>query len=350
MFIFLILLAALCCWNLKFQKDGIYEDYLSIEQTTAIRGILACIIFCSHLRDYLVFSTPADQLYVKILYTIGQCMVAPFFFYSGYGIVLSYQKKKNYGKGFLRKRLGLTWMHFAVAVVLFYLVDCVLGISYSFPTFLVSLTGWSDVGNSNWFMFVTFVLYLIVWVSMKVVAKIRSDGDSNERSQLLVTLIALMSGILLGVLAVLKQSWWFDTLLSFTFGGIYCLVKDQVDHFCRKGGNWLVLTGVVLIFYFLFHHSGGYAAYNVCACFFIMAISCLTMKVKIMNPVLMWLGKHSFYIYIYMRIPMIILKHLGIFTDNNELFAAICLAITCLLAWIMSGIHNRTDKYFLGNV
>lgn len=350
MVIFLILLAVLSCWNIKPQKAGIHEDYMSIEQTTAIRGILACIIFCSHLRDYLVFSTPVDQLYVKILYTIGQCMVAPFFFYSGYGIVLSYQKKKNYGNGFLRKRLGLTWLHFAVAVVLFYVVDCVLGISYSFPTFLVSLTGWSDVGNSNWFMFVTFALYLIVWFSMKAAAKVHPDSDPRERSQLLVVLITLMSAILLGVLAVLKQSWWFDTLLSFTFGGFYCLAKDQVDAFCRKSWNWLALTAAVLVLFFLFHRSGGYAAYNVCACLFVMLISCLTMKLRIVNPILMWLGKHSFYIYIYMRIPMIIMRQLEILTDNNYLFAVVSLAITCAIAWCMNLVHKHTDQYFLSKV
>lgn len=350
MVIFLILLAVVSCWNMKPQKAGIHGDYLSIEQTTAIRGILACIIFCSHLRDYLAFSTPADQLYVKILYSIGQCMVAPFFFYSGYGIVVSYQKKKNYGNGFLRKRLGLTWLHFAVAVVLFYLVDCGLGIAYSFPTFLISLTGWSDVGNSNWFMFVTFVLYLIVWASMKVVAKVNRDCNSRERSQLLVMLIVLMSAIVLGILSVVKPSWWFDTLLSFAFGGLYCLIKDQVDNFCRKGWNWLTLTAAVAVLYFLFQRSGGYAAYNVCACLFIMLISCMTMKLRIVNPILMWMGKHSFYIYIYMRIPMMIMGELEIFTDQKYLFAAVSLAITCVIAWGMNAVHQKTDPYFLVKV
>ena len=350
MILFLVGLVLLCCWGAKYHAGGIREDYLSLEQTETIRGIMACLIFCSHLRGYLPMDGAGDGAYVKILYTIGQCMVAPFFFYSGYGIVLSYRKKKDYAKGFLRKRLGITWVHFAVAVVLFYLVDLLLGLRYPVSVFLSALTGWDAVGNSNWFMFVTFVLYLIVWAGMLVIAKLDKQESAAERSKTLVILILLMSGGLVAILSALKESWWFDTLLCFCFGGAYCLVKERFDALCRHGGNWIGLLGTAVFFWVLFRRNGGAVAYNVCAMLFALAVTMVTMKLRLGNPVLSWLGRHSFFIYIYMRIPMLVMEQTGILIQMPVVFAAVALAVTCAMAWVMKGFHDKTDRWFLVGV
>ena len=111
---------------MKIKKKEIFDDYLAMDQTTAIRGILIGIIFLSHLRDYLPFNGPGDGIYVGVINLIGQSMVAPFFFYSGYGIMKSYEKKARYRQGFLEKRLGITWLHFAIAVSIYYIVNMTL--------------------------------------------------------------------------------------------------------------------------------------------------------------------------------------------------------------------------------
>lgn len=343
----LIILGVLCCWGAKYQPVGIRKDYLSKEQTEVIRGIMASLIFCSHLRDYLPMDRPGDGVYVKILCTIGQSMVAPFFFYSGYGILVSYRKKKDYAKGFLRKRLGTTWLHFAVAVVLYYLVDLILGIRYSIPVFLGSLIGWNDVGNSNWFMFVTFALYLIVWLGMQIFARLDQDSEPAHQSKALVILIWLMSGWMLWGLSYVKGSWWFDTLLCFSFGGTYCLIKDRVDDFCRQCRNWVGLFAAVVFFAFLFYRNGGAVAYNICAMLFAMAVTMVTMRLRLGNCILSWLGRYSFYVYIYMRIPMLTMQKLGILTQQPVAFAAVSLIVTCGLALVMKAFHDKTDSCIL---
>lgn len=340
--LYLLSLAVICLWKITPAGDSIHEDYLAIPQTTAIRGIMACLIFCSHLRSYLPFDDAAGQLYVRVLSTIGQYMVAPFFFYSGYGLVLSYRNKADYQRGFLRKRLGKTWFHFGVAVTLFYGLNLVLRIPCPFSRYLVSLTGWTDIGNSNWFMFDTFLLYLFMWAAMHMANRM-GDADPAVRTRQLVLLMLLPTMALLWSLSRLRETWWYDTLLSFAFGGAYVLLKEPVDAFCRRSGSWLLLTLTAAGAMLLCRQSSGYVADNLGACLFVLLITLATMKFRIRNPILLWIGKHSFFIYIYMRIPMIFLHHFGLLTDLPSLFAAVSLILTLVLAWSMSRLHSKID-------
>ena len=347
MIIFLIALAALCCWGLEWKPRGIHDTYLSIEQTTAIRGIFACIILFSHLRDYITLEGPADALFVRVIVFIGQCMVSVFFFYSGYGIVSSYRKKAHYQNGFLRKRLLVTWVHFACAVTAFAAVNLLMRIPCSWKSWLIALTGWDSIGNSNWYMFDTFALYLIVWLAMKAVTAALPQGSGEEKSRLLVCICTALVGVLILVLMRTRPSWWYDTLLCFALGGAYRLIQAPLDRFCGSGRCHAMLGIALLVLFLLFCTAGGAAAYNIRACLFVLLICWLTLRVRISNPVLLWLGQHSFYIYIYMRIPMMAARRLGLFSGNKYLFSLAAMALTLAIAWGVRLFHRKTDPLFL---
>lgn len=63
------------------------EAYLTLEQTNVIRGIFILIVFFSHFNSYVTYNNILDNSYLKIITYFGQAMVAPFLFYSGYGIM-----------------------------------------------------------------------------------------------------------------------------------------------------------------------------------------------------------------------------------------------------------------------
>ena len=58
------------------------------------------------------------------------------------------------------------------------------------------------------------------------------------------------------------------------------------------------------------------------------------MRVSVHNKVLMWCGKNLFGLYILQRIPMIVLKEVGLASYNKYLFFFASLAITVPLAWL----------------
>ena len=88
MILWIALLCVVSMVGVRFSKY--HEDYLSKDSTNAIKGIFAVVILYSHMRGYLDLSSGwYNTAYVRILKYIGQMMVAPFLFYSGYGIMES---------------------------------------------------------------------------------------------------------------------------------------------------------------------------------------------------------------------------------------------------------------------
>ena len=64
-----------------------FKRALSKEQTTCINGIFVLFVFLSHFGQYETM--PWNWL----LLGLGQLMVAPFLFYSGYGIMEQIQRR-----------------------------------------------------------------------------------------------------------------------------------------------------------------------------------------------------------------------------------------------------------------
>ena len=349
MIVFLLALLALCLYKIKFNIKGFNKDYMNKEQTTALKGVFALIIFLSHVRGYIALDGVTDNLYSKIIVLIGQCMVGVFFLYSGYGVLYGYVNKPNYDKGFLRKRLFVTWFHFAVAIVMYIILNVVLNINYSIKDYALAFTGWSSIGNSNWFMFDTFMLYFLIWISFKINNKLSLKNKENKNNCVSISLIFIMISCLFVIMiSKLKESWWYDTVFCFGFGCLYYCFKSKIDEFLfSSNSNYLIALVTSLFLYIAFKKNATQVTYNIVAILFVLIITLITVKVKIVNKIILWLGTRSFYIYIYMRIPMIIFKEFGIFSNNEYLFTICTFLITIALSGAMNLIHKKTDKILL---
>lgn len=88
-----------------------FERALDKEQTTCINGIFVVFVFLSHFGQYEVMP------WNGILLAIGQLMVAPFLFYSGYGIMEQIKRRGNkYIDSMPRKRILKFYVHFCMAL------------------------------------------------------------------------------------------------------------------------------------------------------------------------------------------------------------------------------------------
>lgn len=92
---------------------------------------------------------------------------------------------------------------------------------------------------------------------------------------------------------------------------------------------------MILLLILLAHKFTGNDIYGLTAslfcCFVTLAVSLVTLG----NPVLAWLGKNAFTIYIIQRLPMIVLSSAGI-NQIPVLFVMLSLALTLLLRRIVS--------------
>lgn len=294
------------------------DDYLDRPQCDTIKGFFILMVFVSHFMQYVA---EAGGHVVNLF--VGQCMVAPFLFYSGYGVMESIKTKGiAYINAMPRRRILTTLVNFDVAVVLFIVVNMLIGNSITTKQVLLSLICWESVGNSNWYIFVIMLCYAIAYISEGVLKR--------PHVRYLLFAIALI------LIPKFKPSYWYDTMLCFLFGMIYSEKKNVIENLCKR--HWLsfVATSVIAATLLLYRCPSlrGVGA-NIKAIVFVLVIVLLSMRMPIRNVALQWCGRHLFPLYIYQRIPMIALFALdpsGFSNWRMPIYLVFSLVVTITIA------------------
>lgn len=348
--ILLILFLVIVFWGLRIKKHNV--QYLNRDTTTAIKGIFAIIILFSHTRQYLIPSPQTSYvsilneynlIYSTALSLIGQLMVVMFLLYSGYGIVESYKRKKlNYTNGFLKKRVLKTLIHFDLAVLLFLLVALILGHSYTYDQYILSFTGWSSIGNSNWFVFDIIILYLLSYGGFLIVER----HNFNLKKYLWI-----IFGLTISFAFFMyrhKEGYWWDTLLAYPTGMLWSVYKEQINSYLSDSKKYFSILFIIVILFCVMYYAENTISYGfalITSALFGVLIVMITMRFHIGNAVLYWLGINAFSIYILQRIPMIIISELG-FNGNHILFSIIVFPLVFILAWGFTRLTNLIDLKF----
>lgn len=342
MIVVLVIFALLCLYRVKFSQ--FHADYMQPGQTGAIKGIFAMIIFFSHVRSYMDITSLADQIYCFPLDLLGQLMVTLFFFYSGYGILEAYRRKPDYSRTFFRTRILKTLVHFDLAVAVYLALGLAMGNSYPLKSYLFCWVGWFTVGNSNWFVCDMLMLYVATLLAMVLVNRVKRSLP------LLCVTVTILTGVLW---VILWQYWglkyggpmWYNTIFCYPLGMWFALLKEKLDPVIQKRKIlfWPVLLVLFLLFAVFYLRRGHIVMHSICACLFTLVVVLLTTKVKLDNPVLRWLGKHSFSIYILQRIPMILFDYLG-WDANHLAFLLISLVATLVLSVAYDRFLGALDR------
>ena len=336
MIIFYILLGLLVVSKLRFQSKSFNLDYLSFDTTNSIKGVFIALVFISHIIPYILDSGYVfddkfvNKLFLFIRLYIGQWIVAMFLFYSGYGVMESIQKKGNsYVISLPRKRILTTLINFDIAVVLYATVSCFTSNDYTIKELLLSFIGWESVGNSNWYIFVIMLCYLITYLSF-----CNYKGKHAYKHAIVVGCFILFTVILL---SFLKPSWWYDTMLCFALGVFFSVFRQHFELIVKKYYGIILFIFVILLLCIeKIPYSAKGLVYNTFCMVFCLLIIVLSMKIQINNSLLIWAGKNLFPLYIYQRIPMIIFSSIngGTFVSSYPvLYTFLCLLTTLLFAY-----------------
>lgn len=341
----LLIFIVICFVGIKFNFKSIFKDYLDKPQTNAIRGIFAIIIFFSHFSTYITLGDNlGDNLYLKIISTIGQLMVAPFLFYSGYGIFCSAQKKPNYIKTFPRHRFLKILIFFDIAVIPYLIIALIRGNSYSIWEIILSFTGWTSLGNSNWFMFAILTLYVFTYIA--------AIFTKHKIKLSTIAIISLLTTIYILVVNHFKHgaTYWTDTVLCFSGGALFAHYKDKVSSFLKNKYFFSILS-IVFVFTLLYlvkNHLTGLPyifTYNLLSISFCVMISAVTARIRISNRILHFLGTYSFEIYILQRIPDSLLQPL--LGQHVIIFFVVSLSATIIISLFFKHITNYLVRKLL---
>ena len=330
MILYFVLLAAVCLCGIRFRwKEG-FADYMSPQTTGAIKGIFVVIVLFSHLRQYIHLSGAwYDQAYQEILHDLGQLMVVAFFFYSGYGVFVSIRKKPGYVKTLPVRRAFRVWLHFALAVCLYFVMQLAIGKHYTVKDLLLSTIGVKGLGNSAWFVIVIILLYLVTYLAFTVFRKnlIAGAVAATVLSAALFLAVRAWKGV---------EYWWYDTIPCYPLGMWFAIAEPQINKLLPSHVKWLAFTSATLAGFLVLHaqidpHPQTRRWFMAAALLFALLLPLLSMRVQINNAALRWCGKRVFGIYILQRIPMILLAK---FCPDlpNIAFAAITIVATFLLA------------------
>lgn len=337
MLVFYIILFCSLFFGLSVKSSGFYDDFLDRKQTDAVKGLFIGMVFLSHALQEVASSgfTPSGALDVagfRLRAELGQLIIVPFLFYSGYGVMEAIREKgRAYLDSFPRHRLLNTWLNFDVAVLVFICLNLLMGISMDLKQVAWSLIGWKSIGNSNWYIFVILLCYLASWISGVV---FREGGWKVVA----LTTVLVLAGE--AALSFLKhgQPWWYNTMLCYPAGMCVSLFKDKFTG-CVRHYYGLVLGLLLAVFLFL-HFQKWIPAlrgltFNAESIAFALLIVLVTMKVKTGNRFLLWAGAGVFPIYIYQRLPMRAFRF-GAGEDwlcaNPYLFLLLCAAVTGVIA------------------
>ena len=335
MLIPLVLLFGILLFSTRFSRQTLFKSYNSVSQTQAIKGFFVITIFFSHFCSYVQLDAWYDDVMRKYCRHLGQLMVAPFFFYSGYGIFESVKKKgAAYIKTFPKRRILKTLLHFDFAVLLFFLLDFFMGESISWSAFLLSLVAWESIGNSNWFVFAILCAYVFAYVGLWVF-----KGEM-KRALLFIT---MMSFLFIFFVRQFKAEYWVNTILALPLGCSLSLFKEKFEKIVHR--HFVELVGLVALLF-------GVAKCNIiCSSFvnsqlilfsFSAAIVLISLHVQVNSKILSWFGTLVFEIYILQRIPMNLLFYMQLNNQNIYLFFVI--SFVCTLA--LSILFKKWNVFF----
>ena len=306
------------------------NKYLSKEYTTCLKGICAIIVVIHHLyqRTGLFAGTPMGQ----ILGLSGALAVSMFFFYSGYGLMLS-SKRKGYVQGFFYNRFSPLYCFYIILIILYSFWTLWIEHTIPFNKFVKSFFFGETVVTYGWYLQATFVLYLMYMFSFSIF--------KTAKTQMLALAISVFVYCVYCRLVNLGV-WWYQTTPCVVLGMVYCYMKEQIDVLLNKHA-WKIFIASVVVFaisyIIIILYLGKPMLGAVCFLFFVCAIvsfSYILCNTPIINnPFFALCGKYSLEIYV---------TH-GFFvnlTINNKFLHILTIIVgTILMSAILEKIYTR---------
>ena len=344
MIVFIVLLALIVCSNIQFSPGGEFNDrYMERENTAAINGIFVILVVFSHYTQYAVMDGTYDEPYMMMQMHIGQMIVVPFLFYSGYGMMEAVKRRgKTYIFHRIPEKFWTLLLRFDIAVALFLIVDKALGIEYPTDQILLAFTSWTNVGNSNWYITAILLIYIFFFISFAICSA-AGGRIANELS--IVMLILLIIGCVYFQIRIGRESYTYNTMLLFPLGALYSNHKGVIERVVMKNDITYWITVCVCLglccWSYWNKNEYGLTVYTLWAAMFMIIIILLTMKVNFHNPALYWCGRHVFSIYILQRLPMLALSYIGLVQEHKYMSFVMVFCLTILISLLFELLTDR---------
>lgn len=336
------------------------NEPLGLDNSKNLLGFFALMIVLHHIAQ----AAGSDSEVMGVLENLGVCFVAGFFFFSGYGLVKSYMNKKDYLKGFFRKRLPgvlipayICSFIYIFSILVFGNYKLNFGVAQAekqyeigWLDFIEGLFGIKLFNTQHWYIVEIVVLYTIFFFMFRFI--------KNKKTAMGLMLVFLL-GLTVGSLFLghgdywFQGEWWYNSTLIFWVGMLVAMNETKVEKVVKSAYTfWLTLSGAMFILfyaitkYMLEHHGYwtemlGKKGYDdkfltlvpqlIMSFFFIAFILILLFRVRFDNIALRFFGKISLELYLIHNVFI----QCGRGIIGNGMYAAFIIFASVLLAALL---------------
>jgi peptidoglycan/LPS O-acetylase OafA/YrhL len=193
-----------------------------------LKAIFPFCIIIHHLAKYRL---PG----ISIFDWIGVWVMYLFFAMSGYGLVISYIKKKDYINGFLRRSLPKLFIPYFVAFVLFTIYRFFDGMGFSAQVELFRSGDIMSFIPTSWFIYILSLFYVFFFIVFRYV-------NSN-----IIIKVFLVSGLVIGYCFIAPHigisHWRYDKCPAFIVGMLFAVFCNYKVKFVR----WHMLFAIIIL-------------------------------------------------------------------------------------------------------
>ena len=173
------------------------EDFLSLNAMKSLRGFAALGVILHHISQEEIFQ---QKQVLSPFVNAGAYFVAIFFFCSGYGLIKSFDSKKDYLKGFIRHRIvRAIVLPFYVNVVIYGILMLAAGYKLPKERWIFNFTGLTMMNEYAWFPIVLAFLYLAFFLCFRFI---------KNRPVCLGIILLFIAGLGIGFCFNGHFAWW----------------------------------------------------------------------------------------------------------------------------------------------
>lgn len=276
-------------------------NYLSLDNTKSLRGLLAILIFLHHVE----YRTHSGNLF-RLFQNCGYPIVAIFFFLSGYGLMVQYQKKgDDYLKNFLILRLPSVLIPFIIMNLIYYPIRLyILQDDLSFNRLIHGIT----IVNGGWYIVALIYFYLIFYISF---SKIHHDF----KLRYIFIIVSSIVYIILCVNQFKDYPYWYQSCLGFSLGIFWAYHKKKISKYVDDNVILCIIVSLIglITFSSIVQISSikiiDIISYLILSTFSVILIICLSKRLCFKTKLLDFFGKISFELYMCHILILKILKY-----------------------------------------
>ncbi len=333
-----LILCGIFFWQLRpiGPLSQMNEAYISKETGNDYRGLFAVVVLFHHLAQ----RTHSGLLF-RSFYDVGYLAVALFFFYSGYGLQKSYMAKKEaYRSHFLIKRLPPVLLPYAAVTFLFWLMNRAAGYRPTVLYILSTILQGEPMVLFSWYIVSILLFYVVFWLLMMICRNHYRRMIAGGCIWYVLYVICCMRADF--------GCWWYNASPLLIVGMAWAVYEKQIlklISICYSKMTvavWILFIPLYMLAFSLkdseAYENRLFLLHIAAAVLFVIGINLFSLKIRIGNPVLRFLGHISLEIYLVQGLLIEGLRNGTVFIESETLWAALVVGGSVILAFLLHAL------------